>query len=613
MKKVIIPILFILMMIFSVSAIDITSISQVTFDTNNALYSGEAFVISGVENGGQDTVLFQIAGLETKLPEGYTMERSGTIGSKITNYRQEFPLSYIETSWEIKKMSETKFFLSSTSASDWCAGLISSGQGYVTDNVFNVWSCYEYSPTQGYFYQLQSGRHKYDLTYTLDVYDFGIDKVDFKITDTSKATGTMIGDKNWFQARVTTHGVTAAKPPDLDNKMILHYSLADNKYRILKASFETKDVDYDAASAYFTSCIGFTVLGDSAVTCMNKWNANVMSKLSLGEYYSISINPYTKMNAISINEQTGVASGSILFDDGNLYINPIVTLTIKADKVGIQRVFGKGDITSIQVPPRMDIGQIYDFSMTIENVGDATMDALLKWNCKQYAITGFSQFQSGLKSGEPKTLNGRITPIGSLTGCGIVGCSITIQNSNTITIDDTYSFSSQTCQKTECKVAGISECIPTGGNIIKTCTLVNGVLVYQNTAVCTTKCVELGTRAFCDDNVEPKCGDGVCAIQENEAYLKGNTFSKYWCSDWVAEGCELPPPTCGDAVCDGREKKGQLFQCVIGIDEKKSATGIADCPDSPKPPNVLLIIILSLGGLGLAGSIAFRMKKEGIF
>lgn len=584
MKKlniILISLLMTILMMTSVSALSLLSVSQVDFDSNNALYQGPAFVVAGVENGGNDIVTWTIGSeLESTLDDGYSIDKTGSVSSDFKSEGWSYPLKYSRSDYAFRSLGQ-KSFLSGSNAEEWCRNL--GGDRYVTTwNAFNYACIEEYEA--GRFFSLNQGEYKYSVDYIFKVDGAGSDKL--TLTDTTSTNGKMIGDRNWFQAVRQTDGVPGLSDPDIDDKIWLYYDMSNSQWRTVQPD-SGSEISYNKAYDFYSNCWGGLWNYNQWDNCIDNWNVVRNSYLS-------SINKY--QSNIDTSGISGVGTGSLAYDDGNIYRNPIVTLTINADKLGITRLFGKGEIVSVDVPPTLEVGQRYPFSITYRNVGDATMDASIGIDCNSYSVGGIDT-RVTLEKGETRTDSGIISFSGNVDGCTTANrCIMTIKNTNAVGTDDIEQIPIKVCQASECSEVGASDCF---GNIMRKCVNIGGVLQYSTIMTCSQSCVDSGYNAQCDDGARSVCGDGSCADDE----MVGE--SKYCPSD-----CDVVLPTCGDGICDGREYTGQQYECVVGI----QANG--DCPnngggnDSSKTSLIIFGIVV---GLMFLGAVFLRLKKEGYF
>ena len=200
MNKIIILLMVLLISISSVSAFEVLSSSNIEFDSNNDLYKGPAFVVLGVENGGQDSITWTMNNFADEMDDDYIITKSGTITSTFDSHGWMYSTELEGYSYKAKKIG-TKFFLPWDDSGAWCVG--EGGDFTVPSGSYSSDDCIEILPKVAY-YSLNQGKYEYDVEYELNIFGKGIEKL--KLTETSSTASNLIGHKNWFQVTITTHG-----------------------------------------------------------------------------------------------------------------------------------------------------------------------------------------------------------------------------------------------------------------------------------------------------------------------------------------------------------------------------------------------------------------------
>jgi hypothetical protein len=103
---------------------------------------------------------------------------------------------------------------------------------------------------------------------------------------------------------------------------------------------------------HLLECPDLFGVGDIAKQCLDRLD-NERNNIINYRYFS-DVNVFGKLDSngniiqssvpTEISNEYGQGVGAVTFDNGNIYRNPIVTLTINADKLGVYRSFGKADI-----------------------------------------------------------------------------------------------------------------------------------------------------------------------------------------------------------------------------------------------------------------------------
>jgi len=550
MKKIFLIFLILIISISSVSAISILSSSQIDFDSNNPLYAGPAFVVLGVENGGRDLITWSMYNFAEELDNDYTMTRSGTISSEFETEGWTYPTDSESTVYGAKEIG-AKWTLYPSS---WCNDL--GGNLYITKTNAVYFSCIKIYPI-GYFHSLKTGEYDYNVEYTLDINNVGSDK--FVLTETNPTGGRMIGDKNWFQAIRQTDGVSRYSDPDIDDKMWLYWDLGAVRWNTILPVSEPNRLSYYSVMNHLLECPDLFGVGDIAKQCLDRLD-NERNNIINYRYFS-DVNVFGKLDSngniiqssvpTEISNEYGQGVGAVTFDNGNIYRNPIVTLTINADKLGVYRSFGKADIINIDYPLELKSGTTDYIDIKVKELGMGDMDAIIEFNCRDFSISGFNP-RFSLDKGETKTISGRISFTGNTIGCNDFDCTLTVGNTNAVGIDDSYKIDINVCPPSECAIEGSSICF---GNILRVCTNVNGVLKYGPTVVCENGCKIDGNTAYCLGELG-YCGDGICGLDEGG--VKETVAS-------CREDCYIPPPPLKiDWVLVGFVAIGSILILVAG-------------------------------------------------
>lgn len=544
-RKISLIIMF-LLMAQSVFAFSLVSQSKVEFVTNNPRYDGEAFVVSGVHNSlgdVSDEIVWEIDDFDQVLDSGYTMQATGDIVTSFETKGWVYPLRVTNYDIGIRLLFDSDWFLTESKAETECISL--GGQDVVLGDSPFQWSCVQYY-REGVFVKLEGGVYKWETQYNLQIDGQGSDSI--TLSDETFSAGLDIGSKNWFTAVWQGNLVSNRADPQINGDIALYYSIRTGQWRVIRSSVDLNALDGNSALDDYMSCIDAPTvsyfLGNWDNTCIDRWN--IKRTETLNSYYTTQ--NYLNLNDAQYQNDANVGSGigSIVFDDGNIYRYPFVTLTIDADRLQVRRSFGVGEIVSVDYPANMEVGQEYPITITTRNVGESDMQADLNLQCSSYLISGITTRYS-LSAGQTKTDSGTIIFTGSVAGCNEnIPCQLSIKNTQVVETDDTYSFTPKVCEASECQTEGAQDCF---GNIINECVLINGVLKYRTLKTCSNQCVDEGYYATCDDNERAVCGDGICEATERSGER-----------DYCPSDCQEVEPICGDGVCDTREKMGQFYQ-----------------------------------------------------
>lgn len=501
MNKIIVSLLFVLLMSFSLaSAISVISVSQIDFKSNDPNFNGPVFVVTSIENKGQDEIQWSMQNFESQLPNDYEMQRTGSIVSDFKNYYWQHAIKI--TAVDVgAKIVGTKDILFRSNAISWCEGL--NGNYIVKKLGTGVrWDCVKYE-IEGYVAQFEQGQWMYQLDYIVNINGVGSDVV--TLTQSSTSNSKLISPKNYFNAVVQTMGTTFKADPIIDAKIRPYYKFGSGEWIILANSFPPGAFNNPENFGFYMNgrffggvdkCFDYYdgVYTDTAQRCINAYNQAKVSYLD--PHYGANILPKPlDFSGIS----TTTFTGSVKYNDGLIYRNPMVTLTLKADNLVVKRSFGKAQISNVQYPKDMIVGQSYSFAVDVKNIGEADMDATLNMNCPSFSVSLPQRFP--IKKGETVTQKGTIIFTGVVTGCqDSQPCVLQVLNTNSGIVDDTKSFVSEICRPSECNNVGTSTCI---GDDIMQCVDLKGSYVFQKIQTCKPgECIVEGTNAKCKTDVE---------------------------------------------------------------------------------------------------------------
>ncbi len=559
-KNILLFLLILIMCISPVNAISILSVSEVNFESNNDWYSGPAFVCAGVENGGQDEITWELHELDETLPEGYSVEKSGSITSEFNSNGWDYPMKISNLAFGLKKIGDSTFHWTDESANEWCEGI--GGWRAVDDG----WTSFYYVCMafyqRGYEFELSPGTYDYSVDYTMNIEGEGSDSL--TITEATSVNGMMIGSKNWFQIVRQTDGTTSSSDPDVDDKISFLYDVEDGEYMTTEPDANYWKVSGDTIASEFSECMGWFQSGYDWQCCLDELDDSYEDwKYGIWKYFDED-----KLGEPVVN--MGLGTGSIHYDDGNIYRNPIVTLTINADKLGVYREFGTAEFSKVTYPSNLLVGEEGILAIEVKNVADGDMEAYIGFDCPKYEISGINQ-RFDLDSGDTRSDSGTIRYLGSVEGCSENdSCRLTIQNANLPTIDDEYIFTPKVCQLSNCDAdeVGMRTCV---GDTVKECTEINGAYQLETVVNCPEGCVVEDSKVFCEGTLST-CSKGV--------------------SPFLCEIGEDDPLS--DNYCPEDCKKGEAME------------------DS----DLETILMWVLGGLGvliLGFALYVRLKKEGYF
>jgi len=510
---------FFIVMILSlsmVSAISVISSSQITFDTNDDRFNGPAFVVTSIENDGQDEIDWSMANFKNTVDDEYEVVRSGSIKSDFYDYYWLYPIKI--TGVDVgAKLVGTKDYLWRSNAEAWCESL----NGDYIVKKFNIarWDCVRYE-TQGYISQFEQGEWNYNLDYIVNI--DGVENKKITLTQTASSKSTLIDEDNYFTAYIETMGTTYREDPVAGAKLRGYYRFGSGEWTVLASSFPPSAFNNPTNFPFSIDGNSFfgiedcfehynSIISEPAQRCIDGLNNAKDNYLNVHYGENILSKPLD-FSGVSTTSFTG----SVKYDDDTIYRNPMVTLTIRADDLVVKRTFGKGEIVDVSYPKDMIIGQTYTTAFTFKNVGDADMDATINLNCPSFSLVMDQRFP--IKKGETVTKEGQLTFTSQVTGCeDSQPCVITIMNSNTGIVDDTESFKSEICRPNDCNNVGSSTC---DGDDVMQCVDLKGSYVLQKVEECKPgECIITGNYAECETPVDSDyktCPNGVRVLKTEE-------------------------------------------------------------------------------------------------
>lgn len=557
-EKIILIIFVLILATTSVFGATIISASQVDFVSNDALLNRRAFLITGVENGGSQSVVFTLNQNNlgsTAQEQGYELTGTGTVKTSVENYQINYP-TIIDGQYYysftllcngndcLHDAINGVYSLSSTS--QYCSefsGIVES-KIIVTKHVGELgWRCWK-SEVVGTHAVLGTGQHTFNMN--IDVTSpKGSDRI--ILTHDMTNGQTDIGDNRFTYAKIVTAGVTFVSPPTPDTRYDAVYK-GNELYLTSKRS--TSDFNnfygYNGMYQVLSNCIA---IQKSGTECQVELNNKVAEGLARATYLGDGTS--------SLVKDTTTTGRMVLSSLPTMYKQPIFSLIIDADWFGIVRPVGQPKIISLTADAKYTEGATNYIKATIKNEVDVDSSFDFSWNCNNAQVTGteLSVF-SGLQS---KDFQFQITGQ-TETGCTAGSCTLTVRDSENSAKQDTKSVNFQFCEQNQCNYAGETRCLL---NSVEKCTSSNGALIWQTVTNCPNGCVIDSGFATCKqpDGYVPVCGDDVCYSSER------TTGGEYYCP--------------------------------------------SDC--TPKPGTNVVLIVGIIAGVGILGAVGLRLKKEGYF
>jgi len=538
------------------------SASQVDWVSNDPLLNEKAFLITGVENGGSQSVVFSLdkSNLGSSAEDGgYDLTGTGTIKTKTENYEIEYPITVDNFGYyTLQKMCDgsdclfygTKVYSYAT-ASEWCSEFsgVPETNIVVTKHYGDIgYRCWQYEKV-GQHAKLGTGQHKFDM-YVDVTSPNGQDQI--HLTDDMTTGSVDMGNNHHTYAKIVTAGVTFVSPPTPDTE----YDAVYTQNQLYLTSKRTSSdfynfYGYEGIRKVLGDCVS---LQKSQDACQYEINRKVAEGMERAYYQGDGTSSITT---------SSIFDGRMTLSNlPTMYKQPIFSLIIDAEWFGITRPVGNPEIISLTTEDNKLIeGERNYITAEIKNNGEYDASFDFSWDCNGAEVTGssFEQFNAG----ETKEIEFQVTGQTS-NGCDNANCVLTVTDSENPQISDIKSVNFQFCEQNQCEQEGQTRCM---GNTVETCYELNGVLVWGFSAECEDICIMESGYAVCQGQ-EIVCGDGFCNKEE-------------------------------------RDKNSDLY-CPY--------PEYTDCPPLPtKPINRTVLIVGSLAGAGLLGAVGLRLKKEGYF
>lgn len=556
-SKIILFGLIMMLCVGMVTAFTTLSLDGIEFDSNNPDLRGQAFVLYGAENGGLQSATFEIRDLEEALPQGYAISGSGTISSRLTNYRLTYPLQTYGTFYKMQQVCGADcgtycssdgcefFTLLISNAENWCQGILSSdavGGVVVKDRYQSNYRCLEIIPI-GKYAELNEPKTRFTDTFTIQS-SGGTESIAITELDTVKQSSNML-------IRYEGNLVTFESEPEPENEVAGYFDTFYNEWKLitdLSANERSEYLNPSYIQDTFADCKDGNVYGVSGWNdCMDYTNNKISSLLST-KYYTNS-------------QLTGSQYGGefvLTPPQGTLYKIPTFTLTIDADFVGIYRPVGEPEILSLEANEFREGDSSY-ITAKVRNKAEVDASFSFAWDVSNnFNIQTLNDQQ--FNAGETRTLQFLVTGQTS-EGCTDGTAKLTVKDREYPTSQDMDIVNLKVCDANQCSSIGEQRCL---GLVVQECVYENGVKVWDSIRSCPS-----GYNCRVED------GYGVCS------------------------GGSEDDPVCGDGICESGEQKDGQFECL------------SDCPP-PKPDNTLLIVGIISGAI-LLTAIGLRLKKEGYF
>lgn len=492
-----------LLLVASVSALSILSASKIDF-TQNAGNPVGYWIITGVENGGNDQVVWQgndngkLSGDSCDFADGTTGKCSTanpvTLVTDMSNNQVVFDLvqQQIIYSYEYRK---SVFGIDYSTNVEKC---FSSGADMVkhTGTTFE-YECYERILVGIPFEMVGSGEDRYNLNVKMD----SGGKSESMLLSYNNKQGTT--PDGWLNIQVQTSGVSGRSRPTASRWVWQRVNL--NPYTMGTTNFAT----YKTEQSRLAQKFGCWVETERCQIYFPTTTPEATFDSELVSYQTFILNNWrydtypTQEAGIEIKNNKFIVN----IQESKPLINPIFTLKASSTFLGVIRNIGEPEIISVDGGKTFSSGTGQIFTAKVRNKGayDGSFQASL--TCS----SGFDNEQSQtftLKTGEQRDINFRFdgTTANKLTGT----CTLSFCNSENKCVQKSASVT--VVAPAQCAPEGAKQC---GVNSILQCVNRNDVLVLESIEACSVTCeVRDGTPTCVTESGEEEEGEklGCSAI-----------------------------------------------------------------------------------------------------
>lgn len=622
LTKYIIGIFLILILLVSpvYAGLEVFSSSSIDFESNDPDIRGEAFLVSVVENGGSEKILFG----DFKPDTGYEIEPStGYISAKASNIFVDYPYFTRNTDSEIYKIVKlnggfSKWFISWNSAQSWCndlAGLKSSYAG--TEGLQYMGNYYCYTTDHVGSIADFSSDHQYNWRETFSIYNPLDDSLQTVILDAQKSTDIATysresGDGNVIIKYIFS-GVSGSSTVPSDFPARLSVAQYNSNSAVINRIDPTEADDFGRAEVldrFLLEHLGGTLyfnlirnddwaygLTHSAINSPEVIREKIDDEiLSLLKPVTISENGWSASTPQEISSERGVLR--LTKTDTNYPVSPVFSIKLDAEWMGVYQPVGNPVIDSFEVKGtdefvEGDLGMRIYSKVTNDASVSATFDYILA--CSPDNVGTINAISNvGFTAGQTREIIHQVTSSTTGENKDLECCLIVRDRSNPRIISSQECETITIIEKNRCGLgveAGDTTC-SADGTILNCVENTDGLLILQPSAFdCDFGCSLDDNHAVCDQ--KPGCQDN---------YVKG-------------EGCE-------DGICQLFERGGDcacLEDCSIPGDgycsktERELQSAPTDCEGKPEFPEYIFWILFGVLSFGLIGGAIFlKARKEGV-
>ena len=510
MKKMMIAVMVILMMPMAF-ALDVLSIDDIYFESNDVEVSGDAIVLVGVENGISEQAYFNVREVENALPSDREIKGQGRIISELTDYKVSYPITNTNDRFysvsQVCDGSDCTFGHDGDDALAQCEDIAGNFPVIVYKYNYVVqYRCFAFN-VEGNSGQFETYEILWENRFTVE------DENGNEAARVTLSESKQTGKTNRFKASKVGNLVSDKAPPAPGENYRPFYSTANNRWKIIDRDYNPGNYDYGSTRDKLVNCLNEqgqqqTSLGIDYAECVDVVNNQVIEATNqvLFQTYDNDI----------VTEQDG---GRLILTNTPVFLYPTFKLRINAEMVGVYAPSGEPVINSFS-PGESEFveGESGYFESEVKNNADFEASFDYQFECDKSYVSniGYESFDAG----ETKTKKHYVTA--DTQGEVTDECRLTVVDTQNPDKSDTRTATITFVDANQCDDVGQQRC--TADGTIQQCSRVGGSKVWTNIKQCQESCTLIGDVATCeDDDDDPVCGDSYCDAKER------NVDSDFYC------------------------------------------------------------------------------------
>lgn len=321
MKKLFLTIFMIILLSFSALAFSTISVSKIDFSSNDVDVDGPAFLISGVDNHGNDELVYS----QQLVSSSQSSSEKVTIKTDIKNYRVEYPIRFSDVIYRLDNaLGEGKYYITVPFV-DRSSDCFNKGGSFIYKDKYSFTEyCYKFVNV-GVRGEIENANSKYDITVSVTGKS-GTDSV----TSVNGASVVSAREKVFYRSEGLLN--SGIQVPSLDGNYDVYYK-GGQQNLVDKSAWNNYRVSYDNLMNQINS-----KNYDSSF-------AGLISKINQQVSNFEIVKPYSNYN---YQIKGGVSDGVVVITppETSLFEYPLFTLKVNAEWVGIIRNVGKPVIVS---------------------------------------------------------------------------------------------------------------------------------------------------------------------------------------------------------------------------------------------------------------------------